>query len=74
MAKAAIAVGTDALMIEVHPNPASALCDGPQSLTPPDFLELMQEIHPLAQYFGRGKVFSMPASGRVGQTLTTANL
>jgi 3-deoxy-7-phosphoheptulonate synthase len=62
MAKAAIAVDTDALMIEVHPNPASALSDGPQSLTLPDFLELMQEIHPLAQYFGRGKAFSTAAS------------
>ena len=61
MAKAAIAAGTDSLMIEVHPNPAKALCDGPQSLTPGDFLSLMQEIAPLAQYFGRGtKSFATP--------------
>ncbi|KAB8320730.1 3-deoxy-7-phosphoheptulonate synthase [Tolypothrix campylonemoides VB511288] len=53
MAKAAIAAGTDSLMIEVHPNPAKALSDGPQSLTPGDFIELMQEIAPLAQFFGR---------------------
>jgi 3-deoxy-7-phosphoheptulonate synthase len=53
MAKAAIAAGTDSLMIEVHPNPAKALSDGPQSLTPGDFVELMQEITPLAQFFGR---------------------
>lgn len=37
MAMAAIAAGTDALMIEVHPNPAKALSDGPQSLTPDKF-------------------------------------
>ena len=37
MAKAAIAAGTDSLMIEVHPNPAKALSDGPQSLTPERF-------------------------------------
>ncbi|MHC5833772.1 MAG: 3-deoxy-7-phosphoheptulonate synthase, partial [Nostoc sp.] len=37
MAMAAIAAGTDALMIEVHPNPAMALSDGPQSLTPDKF-------------------------------------
>ncbi|MGH8001049.1 MAG: 3-deoxy-7-phosphoheptulonate synthase [Brasilonema sp.] len=53
MAKAAIAAGTDSLMIEVHPNPSKALSDGPQSLTPEQFVELMQEIAPLAQFFGR---------------------
>ncbi len=44
MAKAAIAVGADSLMIEVHPNPAKALSDGPQSLTPDQFDQLMQEL------------------------------
>ncbi len=44
MAKAAIAAGTDALMIEVHPNPAKALSDGPQSLTPAEFDQLIQEL------------------------------
>ncbi|HEY9766911.1 MAG TPA: 3-deoxy-7-phosphoheptulonate synthase [Coleofasciculaceae cyanobacterium] len=44
MAKAAIAVGTDALMIEVHPNPAKALSDGPQCLTPDRFDLLTQEL------------------------------
>jgi len=54
MAKAAIAAGTDSLMIEVHPNPAKALSDGPQSLTPGNFVELMRELKPLSEYFGRG--------------------
>jgi len=44
MAKAAIAAGADALMIEVHPNPAKALSDGPQSLTPEQFTELVEEM------------------------------
>ena len=44
MAKAAIAVGTDALMIEVHPNPAKALSDGAQSLTLDQFDRLTQEL------------------------------
>lgn len=44
MAKAAIAAGTDSLMIEVHPNPAKALSDGPQSLTPERFDELVKEL------------------------------
>ncbi|MEM9542341.1 MAG: 3-deoxy-7-phosphoheptulonate synthase [Cyanobacteria bacterium P01_E01_bin.42] len=44
MAKAAIAAGTDSLMIEVHPNPAKALSDGPQSLTPDRFDLVMKEL------------------------------
>ncbi|MGL5082812.1 MAG: 3-deoxy-7-phosphoheptulonate synthase [Microcoleaceae cyanobacterium] len=44
MTLAAIAAGTDSLMIEVHPNPAKALSDGPQSLTPEQFDRLMQEM------------------------------
>lgn len=44
MALAAIASGADSLMIEVHPNPAKALSDGPQSLTPERFDSLMQEM------------------------------
>ena len=44
MAMAAIAAGTDSLMIEVHPDPAKALSDGPQSLTPDKFDQLMEEM------------------------------
>ncbi len=57
MAMAAIAAGTDSLMIEVHPNPAQAMSDGPQSLTPENFSRLMQEMMPLAQFCGRGPTF-----------------
>jgi 3-deoxy-7-phosphoheptulonate synthase len=53
MAKAAIAAGADGLMIEVHPNPAEALSDGPQSLTPQNFEELMAETAAIAAVLGR---------------------
>ena len=53
MAKAAIAAGTDSLMIEVHPNPAKALSDGPQSLTPDLFDKLMSELAVIGQVMGR---------------------
>ncbi|WP_017663149.1 3-deoxy-7-phosphoheptulonate synthase [Baaleninema simplex] len=53
MAKAAIAAGTDALMIEVHPNPAKALSDGPQSLTPEQFRQLMDELAVIGKAIGR---------------------
>lgn len=44
MALAAAAAGADGLMIEVHNDPAHALCDGPQSLTPEQFAELVVSI------------------------------
>ena len=43
MARASIAAGADGLLIEVHPKPEEALCDGPQSLTPENFNILMRE-------------------------------
>jgi len=55
MAKAAIAAGADSLMIEVHPNPAKALSDGPQSLTPEGFDSLMQEMAVIGKAVGRWK-------------------
>ncbi len=53
MALAAIAGGADSLMIEVHPNPAKALSDGPQSLTPDRFDRLMQEMAVIGNAVGR---------------------
>lgn len=44
MSRAALAAGADGLIIEVHPNPAEALSDGPQSLEPPQFAKLMAEL------------------------------
>jgi 3-deoxy-7-phosphoheptulonate synthase len=53
MAMAAIAAGTDSLMIEVHPNPAKALSDGPQSLTPDRFDSLVKEMAVIGNAMGR---------------------
>jgi len=44
VAKAAVAAGADGLLIEVHPDPQSARCDGAQSLTPDDFAALMRDV------------------------------
>ena len=49
LAKAAVAVGADGLLIEVHPNPEQALCDGAQSLKPERFAKLMEEIESIAK-------------------------
>ena len=53
MARAGIAAGADGLMIEVHPNPAEALSDGKQSLTPENFTILMQEVTSIARIMGK---------------------
>lgn len=53
IARAAIAAGADGLMIEVHNNPEEAMSDGPQSLVPRRFAQLMQEIRPIAHAIGR---------------------
>ncbi len=46
MAQASAACGADGLMIEVHNNPKAALCDGPQSLTPEQFADVMNAVKP----------------------------
>ena len=53
LAKSAIAVGADGLMIEVHPCPSCALSDGPQSLTIDQFETLMNDLRPFADLVGR---------------------
>lgn len=53
MARAAVAAGADGLLLEVHPEPCKALCDGPQSLTPEDFDALMAELRMVAAAVGR---------------------
>ncbi len=53
MAMAAVAAGADGLIIEVHNDPANALCDGAQSITPAQFDSLMKRLRPLAECIGR---------------------
>ena len=54
VALSGVAAGADGLIIEVHPNPDAAVSDGPQSLTLPQFAELMQQVRAMAQAVGRG--------------------
>ena len=53
LSMAAIAVGADGLIIEVHNDPAHALCDGAQSLTPDSFDETMKKLSSLAVFMGK---------------------
>ncbi len=53
MSKAAIAAGADGLMVEVHNDPESALCDGAQSLKPEKYDRLLREVSQIAQVVGK---------------------
>lgn len=53
LSRAAVAVGADGLMIEVHPDPDRALSDGNQSLYPDQFDQLMTEVRQIAAVLGR---------------------
>ena len=53
MARASVAAGADALLIEVHHQPDKALSDGAQSLYPEQFAELMDSIRMIAPAIGR---------------------
>jgi 3-deoxy-7-phosphoheptulonate synthase len=57
LAMAALAAGADGLVVEVHPDPAHALCDGNQSLRPDKFAAMMERIRPLAGILNRGLSF-----------------
>jgi 3-deoxy-7-phosphoheptulonate synthase len=53
MARAGVAAGADGLMVEVHHDPEKAMSDGPQSLFPDQFEELMQQLRQIAAAIGR---------------------
>lgn len=53
LSMAAVAVGADGLMIETHPDPSTALSDGPQSLSFDQFEDLTKELKPLIQLMGK---------------------
>jgi 3-deoxy-7-phosphoheptulonate synthase len=53
LARAGVAVGADGIMVEVHHDPDKALSDGPQSLFPEQFAEMMGELEQIAKVLGR---------------------
>ena len=56
MSLAAAAAGADGIIVEVHPNPDEALCDGPQALLTDDFADYVAAVESVAAL--AGKVFS----------------
>ncbi len=61
LARAAVAVGADGLMVEVHPNPAEAKSDGPQALTPDLFERLMAEVRAIRTALGAPEAVEVTA-------------
>lgn len=53
LARAAVAVGADGVLVDVHPSPETALVDGPQALLPEEFAGLMSEMRAIAAVVGR---------------------
>jgi 3-deoxy-7-phosphoheptulonate synthase len=53
MARAALAAGADGVMVDVHPSPSEALCDGPQALTPEALVGLAAELSAMATALGK---------------------
>ena len=54
LTRAAVAAGADGIIVEVHPTPETAFCDGPQSLRPEEFYKLMEEVTILDQAMKQG--------------------
>jgi 3-deoxy-7-phosphoheptulonate synthase len=53
LARAAVAVGADGVMVDVHPRPEAALCDGPQALTTEEVAPLVADLARLAEAMGK---------------------
>jgi 3-deoxy-7-phosphoheptulonate synthase len=53
LSRAAVAIGADGIIVDVHPDPAAALCDGPQALLTEDLAELTASVAALAPIAGR---------------------
>jgi 3-deoxy-7-phosphoheptulonate synthase len=59
LARAAVAVGADGLIVEVHPQPEKAVSDGAQSLTFEQFARMMKELQPYIQLWKEARVTQM---------------
>jgi 3-deoxy-7-phosphoheptulonate synthase len=59
LARAAIAVGADGVLVDVHPHPELALCDGPQALDGPELRELATAVRRLPAVLGRADAASL---------------
>jgi 3-deoxy-7-phosphoheptulonate synthase len=64
LSRAAVAIGADGLLVEVHPAPEKAFSDGAQSLDPKQFAAMMQDLAPYIELWERARTLSHSAVGR----------
>ena len=62
LARAAVAVGADGMIVEVHPCPEKAVSDGAQSLTIPGFREMMRQLAPYIKLWQQERIATMAAA------------
>ena len=72
LSRAAIAVGADGLMVDVHPHPDTALCDGPQALVNGDLRSLAQAVRQLPPLLGRRPAAAVAPVGQRSALATTS--
>jgi len=63
LSRAGIAVGADGVIVDVHPDPETALCDGPQALLGADLRELAQAVRRLPEAVGRAQAHDFVGRG-----------
>jgi 3-deoxy-7-phosphoheptulonate synthase len=56
LARAAVAIGADGLLVEMHPQPEKAMSDGAQSLDPKQFARMMKDLEPHIQLWKQARV------------------
>jgi 3-deoxy-7-phosphoheptulonate synthase len=56
LARAAVAIGADGLLIEMHPHPEKAVSDGAQSLDPKQFAHMMEDLKPYIELWKQSRV------------------
>lgn len=62
LARAAVAIGADALILEIHPNPAKAMSDGAQSLDPQQWMAMMEDLQPYIALWKQARLASHPVA------------
>ncbi len=62
LARAAVAIGADGLLVEMHPDPSKAMSDGAQSLDPRQFAKMMEDLKPYIQLWKRDRVTEAAAA------------
>ncbi|MBI3268676.1 MAG: 3-deoxy-7-phosphoheptulonate synthase [Planctomycetes bacterium] len=73
LARAGIAAGADGIIVEVHPHPEHALCDGAQALLPSDFQKMMEELRLIARAIGREVAPSPDAAAPAAPATATSS-